>query len=105
IWAGLGLVQLALLAGEYSQAHMLAVTFFAATTMSAYLARLFLVLRKNQIYPRNPRAWRLAFCSTLVCFSSAWGILSCCSYASSGFSQWNSLLITFCILSISFGAI
>jgi len=84
---------------------MLAVTFFAATTMSAYLARLFLVLRKNQIYPRNPRAWRLGFCSTLVCFSSAWGILSCCSYASSGFSQWNSLLITFCILSISFGAI
>ena len=83
---------------------MLPVTIFAATTMGAYLVRLFLILRKDQIYPRNPRAWRVAFCATLVCFSSAWGLLSCYSDASNGFANWNSLLLTFCILGISFGA-
>jgi len=105
IWAGLGLVQFALLAGTYSKVHMQAVTLFAVTTMSAYLVRLFLILRKDQLYPRNPRAWRQLFCATLICFSSAWGLLSCYSYISNGFSYWNSLLLTFCLLGISFGAI
>ncbi len=105
IWAGLGLVQFALLAGAYSSVHVLAVTLFAVTTMSAYLARLFLIIRKSEIYPNNARGWRLAFCATLVCFSSAWGLLSCDSYITNGFSHWNSLLLTFCVLGISFGAI
>ncbi len=105
IWAGLGLVQFALLAGTYSTVHVLAVTFFAVITMSAYLVRLFLILRKDQIYPHNPLGWRLVFCTTLICFSSAWGLLSCYSYISNGFSYWNSLLLTFCVLGISFGAI
>jgi len=105
IWAGLGLVQFALLAGTYSSVHLLAVTLFAVTTMSAYLVRLFLVLRKNQIYPRNPPGWRRAFCATLICFSSAWGLLSCYSNFANGFSHWNSHLLTFCVLGISFGAI
>ncbi len=105
IWAGLGLAQFALLAGTYSRVHVVAVTLFAVTTMGAYLGRLFLVLRKNQIYPRNPRLWRQAFCATLLCFSSAWGLLSCYTYVSNGFSHWNSLLLTFCVLAISFGAI
>ncbi len=105
IWAGLGLVQFALLAGTYSKVHLLAVTLFAVTTMSAYLVRLFLILRKNQIYPSNPKAWRVAFCLTLVCFSTAWGLLGCYSYISNGFSNWNSLLLTFCTLGISFGAL
>jgi signal transduction histidine kinase len=105
IWAGLGLVQFALLAGTYSRVHVLAVTLFAVTTVSAYLARLFLILRKDQIYPPNPRAWRAAFATTLVCFSSAWGLLSCYSYISNGFAYWNSLLLTFSVLGISFGAL
>jgi signal transduction histidine kinase len=105
IWAGLGLVQFALLAGTYSKAHVLAVPLFAVTTMSAYLVRLFLILHKNQIYSHNPHGWRLAFCATLICFSSAWGALSCYSYIANGFSYWNSLLLTVCVLGISFGAI
>ncbi len=105
IWAGLGLVQFALLAGTYSRVHVQAVTLFAVSTMSAYLVRLFLILRKNAIYPHNPRAWRLAFSATLVCFSSAWGLLSCYSNVADGFSFWNSLLLAFCIIGISFGAI
>lgn len=105
IWAGLGLVQFALLAGTYSRPHAFAVALFAATTMGAYLIRLFLVLRKNQLYPRHAKAWQLAFCATLICFSSAWGLLSCYSSITNGVSHWNSLLLTFCVLGISFGAV
>ena len=105
VWAGLGLVQFALLAGTYSRVHLLPVTIFAATTMGAYLLRLFLILRKDALYPNNPRAWRTAFCVTLVCFSSSWGLFSCFSDVTYGFSHWNSLLLMFCILGISFGAL
>jgi signal transduction histidine kinase len=105
IFAGLGLAQFALLAGSYSGGLTLPVALFAACTMVAYLGRLFLVLRKDQIYPRNPRAWRVAFCLCLLFFSTAWGLLSGYSYDSYGFANWNSVLITFCVLAISFGAL
>ena len=105
IWAGLGLVQFLLLAGTHSKIHTLAVTFFAVTTIGAYVLRLFLTLRKDAIYPRSPGLWRIAFCTSLICFSTAWGLLSCYSDVVNGFSQWNSLLLTFCVLGISFGAI
>jgi signal transduction histidine kinase len=105
IWAGLGLVDFALLAGTHSRIHTLAVTLFAATTMGAYVLRLFLTLRKNAIYPRSPRLWRITFCASLICFSTGWGLLTCYSDVVNGFSHWDSLLLTFCVLGISFGAI
>ena len=105
IWAGLGLAQFALLAGSYSSGHALALILFAGATMAAYLARLFLILRKNEIYPRNPRRWRAAFCACLLCFSGAWGLLSCYSYICYGFANWNTLLLTLCVLAISFGGL
>jgi signal transduction histidine kinase len=105
IWAGLGLVEFALLAGRYSEGHVVAVTIFAISTMAAYLVRLFLILRKNQIYPRHARGWRVAFCACLLCFSGAWGLLSCYTYAAYGFANWNSMLLTICVLGISFGAL
>jgi signal transduction histidine kinase len=105
IWAGLALVQFALLAGTYSNVQSLALMLFTATTMTAYLARLLLILRPGRIYRRNPRVWRAAYCATLICFSSAWGLLCCQSYLSSGFSDWNSLLLTACVLGLSFGAL
>ena len=105
IWAGLGLVQFALLAGTHSKIPGLAVSLFAAATMAAYLLRLFLVLRKDVLYPRRPRAWRIGFCATLALFSAAWGLISGYSNVVNGFSHWNSLLLTFCVMAISFGAI
>jgi len=104
IWAGLGLVQFALLAGTYSKDRGPAVALFAMVTTAAYLLRLFLVLRKDQLYPASPRRWRLASCACLVCFSGAWGLLSSYSYVAYGFFNWNSLLLTICVLGIGFAA-
>ena len=105
IWAGLGLVEFALLAGTDSRVHALPVPICATTTMGAYLVRLLLTRRKHALYPRSPRAWRIAFCASLISFSAAWGLLSSYSAVVNGFSHWDSLLLTFCTLGISFGAI
>jgi signal transduction histidine kinase len=81
------------------------VTLFASVTMAAYLTRLFLVIRKPHIYPNNPHGWRVTYGVCLLCFSGAWGFLSCYSYLCYGFASWNSLLLTFSLLGISFGAL
>lgn len=105
IWAGLGLVQFALLAGTHSRIPTFAISLFAAASIGAYLVRLLLVLRKNSMYSVNPRLWRTALCATLICFSAAWGILSCYSNLVNGLFDWNSLMFAFCVLGIGFGAI
>ena len=55
------MVQLVLLAGTYFGDLPLVTSIFAVLGMAACLARLFLVLRKDDIYPRYPRHWRIAF--------------------------------------------
>ena len=105
IFAGLGLAQFVLLAGSYTGGPVLAVALFAATTTAAYLVRLFLVLRKEQIYRRNARGWQTAFCGCLFVSSAAWGVLSCYNYARYGFANWNSMLLTVCVLGLAFGAL
>jgi signal transduction histidine kinase len=73
--------------------------------MAAGLARLLLVLRKDEIYPRNPRAWRVAFCACLFVFSAAWAWISGYSYFSYGYTHWNSLLLTICLMGLSAGGL
>jgi signal transduction histidine kinase len=105
IWASLGTVQFVLLAGTYFVQHPLLTSIFAVLTMTACLARLFLVLRKGDIYPRHPRRWRIAFGACLLIFASAWGTITGLSYVGSTFSNWNSILLTFCVLGISAGGL
>ena len=105
IWAGLGLVQFALLAGTYSRVHVQAVTLFAVTTMGAYLVRLFLILPKKRHLSSPSPCVAIGLQRDAGVFLSAWGLLSCYSNIADGFSYWNSLLLAFCIIGISFGAI
>ncbi len=101
VWAGLATVQLLLLGGTYPKSHWLAVSSFALVATGACLARLFLVLRKDEMYEHNARRWRFAFCLSLLLFSGAWGLLSARSYLLYGYFNWNSLLLLFCTLAIS----
>ena len=72
IWASLATVQFVILGGTFFKDHPLSTTLFASAAMTACIARLLLVLRKDEIYPRNPRGWRVAFCSCLFIFSASW---------------------------------
>jgi signal transduction histidine kinase len=101
IWASLGMVQLVLLAGTYFVDLPLITSTFAVLGMAACLARLFLVLRKDDIYPRYPRHWRIGFSACLLVFAGAWGSMTGFGYVVYGYSNWNSVLLTFSVLGIS----
>jgi signal transduction histidine kinase len=105
LWAGLAAVQFALLAGNRFQNQGLATSVFASVTMTACFVRLLLVLRKGEIYPRHPHAWRVIFGACLFAFSTAWGLLSAYCYVTYGYFNWNSWLLTFCTLGLSAGVL
>ncbi|MBV8820178.1 MAG: hypothetical protein JO022_17590, partial [Acidobacteriaceae bacterium] len=65
------------------------------------LARLVVVVRKDDIYRISPRAWRFWFGFTLLIVGLGWGALTGYTVARGGYESWNSLLLTFCILGLS----
>jgi len=105
IWASMVAVQFVLLAGSFFRDHPLAVSIFAFTSMAALVGRLFLVLRKDDIYYHHPRLWRAGLCASVAMFSSAWSCLSARGYVTYGYLNWNSILLTFCLLGLSAGAL
>jgi len=105
VWASLGVVQLVLLAGTYFDVHPLATSAFAVVTMAAGLTRLFLVLRKGDIYPRHAGLWRKTYGACLLLFAGAWGSMTGFCYVTYGYSDWNSILLTFAVLGITAGAL
>ncbi len=105
IWASLGMVQFVLLAGTYFVAHPLVSSSFAFLAMGAGLTRLFLVLRKDDIYGRHPHVWSTAFGACLLIFALAWGGMTGFCYVVYGYSNWNSVLLTFSVLGISAGGL
>ena len=105
IWASIGAVQFIVLAGGYYKDHLGAIATFAFLTTAAGLARLIVVLRKDALYVRNRRGWRTAFCAFQVVFSSVWGLFAACVYTWYGCANWNAVLVTFCTLGLSAGAL
>jgi signal transduction histidine kinase len=105
IWASLAMVQFVLLSGTYFRDQPLATSLFVFFTMTATIGRLFLVLRKDEIYSRSPRGWSTAFAACIFVFACTWGSMTGYSYIVYGFSNWNSLLLTFSMLGITAGAL
>jgi len=105
IWASLGTVQFVLLAGSTFSDHAFATTLFAFFTMTASLLRLLLVLRKDEIYPRNPARWRIGFGACLFVFALTWGIFTAWSAVVYGYFNWNTMVLVFCLLGITSGAL
>ncbi len=94
-------MQFILLAGGYFQLHPLAVSLFATCATGASIARLFLVIRKDDFYPRHPGRWRAAFCACQLVFAGVWGLFTAASYTWYGYTSWNSVLLTFCSLGLT----
>ncbi len=105
VWANLGLVQFVLLSGTCLKDHPLVTVAFALITVCGALLRLLLVIRKNGIYSRSPRQWRIGFGASVFASSAAWGSLCAFSYVNYGYFNWNSLLLTVTVLGISAGAL
>ena len=105
IWGSMAMVQFVLLAGSYFRDQPVATVLFVFFTMSSTIVRLFLVLRKDQIYRRSPRAWTIGFAACLCVFSASWGSMTGLAHMVYGLSSWNSMLLTFSLLGISAGAL
>lgn len=105
IWTSLAAVQFVILTGSYSKDHPLALALFACFTTIACIARLLLVIHKDEFYERNPRLWRAAFCGCQLTFSGVWGLFIAGAGTWYGYSDWNSLLLVFCTLWLSTGAL
>jgi signal transduction histidine kinase len=105
VWAGLGMVQFLLVAGTYFRDQPVVASVFAIVTMGASIARMFLILRKDEMYEANPERWRKGFGACVFIVSGTWGLVTAFSYITYGYANWNSLLLTFCVLGMSAGSL
>ncbi len=105
IWTSMVAIHFVLLGGSFFKDHPATLTTFAAATTAACLARLFLVIRKQTLYASSPQRWRIALCCCQLVFSSSWGLLVAGCYVWYGYTNWNSVLVTFCALGLSAGSL
>jgi len=105
VWASMVAIHFILLGGSFFTDHPAAITAFAGTASSACVARLLLVIRKRALYSSAPWRWRMALFGCQLVFSSAWGLLLSSCYVWYGYTNWNSVLVTFCALGLSAGSL
>jgi len=99
------MVQFLLVAGTYFRDQPVVASVFAFVTMGASIARMFLILRKDEMYAASADRWRRAFGACVFIVAGAWGLVTGFSYVTYGYSNWNSLLLTFCVLGMSAGSL
>jgi signal transduction histidine kinase len=105
IWATIVGIQFILLSGSLYKEHPAALTWFAFAATAGCLGRLFLVVRKASLYRRSPEHWRFAFCLCQLISSSACGLLVGACEVWYGYTHWNTVLVSFCTLGLSAGAL
>lgn len=105
LWGTIIAIQFILLAGSFFKEHPVAITWFAVFAFTGTLGRLFLVLRKDSLYSYSPRRWRLAFLLCQSISSGSWGVLVAACDVWYGYTHWNTVLVAFCSLGLSSGAL
>ena len=100
-WVMLGMVQFLLVTSSFVHDQLGIASGFATASMGACVLRLFLILKKSAIYNASPRLWNVLFGSSIFIASSAWGFLAGYTVIVEGYSGWNGLLLTSCVLGIS----
>ena len=105
IWTSIVAIQFIVLSGTYFKEHPAAITAFTGLATAACLVRLFLLISKDSLYPHRPARWRVAFCTCQMIFSFTWGTFVASCYVWYGYTNWNSVLVTFCTLGLSAGAL
>ena len=101
IWAHLGVVQFLLFGSDYFKSQPVVAVLFALIAIGGLMVRMLLVFRKDFMYPAHPRRWRSIFGVSVGVVAGSWGLLTGCTFAVYGYSNWNSLLLTVCVLGLS----
>ena len=105
VWANVGMVQFLLVGSDYFKNEPIVASLFATITLAASVFRVFVVIRKDSIYGVSPQRWRRLLYVSIGLVSCGWGVLTAYTYLLYGFSNWSSLLLTFCILGLSAGSL
>jgi len=105
IWTSVVAILFILLSGDYYREHQAAVVAFACIGIGCCLGRLLLLLWKESLYSHSPIRWRMAYCALQITISSAWGLLIAGCYVWYGYTNWNAVIATFCVLGLSSGAL
>lgn len=105
VWANIGMVQFLLIFSDFFKNQPIMASVFTTVTLAASVMRLFVVVRKEQIYEVSPARWRAWLYTCIAVVSSGWGILTAYTYLRYGHSDWSSMLLTFCILGLSAGSL
>lgn len=105
VWANIGMVQFLLVGSDFFKTAPIIASLFTTVTLAASIFRVFVVLRKDHIYPVSPRRWRLLLYVCMGLVSSGWGVLTGYTYLVYGYPNWSSLLLTFCIMGLSAGSL
>ncbi|MGI8745314.1 MAG: ATP-binding protein [Bryobacteraceae bacterium] len=105
VWANVVMVQFLLIFSDFFKNQPIIASVFTTITLAASVARFLVVLRKEAIYALSPARWRLWLYTCIGLVSSGWGILTGYTSITYGYSDWSSLLLTFCILGLSAGSL
>ena len=100
-WVMLGMVQFLLVASNFPYEQPVVSSIFAVASVGASVLRLFLILRKQAIYPKNRQRWTVLFGSSILLASAAWGCLAGYMAVVQGYGGWNAMLLRCCVLGIS----
>lgn len=105
IAASAGVMLFLLILGDYFLDYPAISSTITATVLGGSGARLWLVLRRDKIYPPNPGRWRLWFGLSVGIVASALGAGSGLTFMARGFSNWDSVLLRTCVMGVSAGSL
>lgn len=105
VWAHVGMMQFLLFFSDYFSNEPIVASLFTAVTLGASAFRVFVIVKKDDIYSSNPKHWRVLLYSCIAVVSAAWGLLTGYTYIIYGHAHWSSLLLTFSILGLSAGSL
>jgi signal transduction histidine kinase len=98
VWGYPILVALLLFRTKYPQDHP-AITFTGVGCILLFTAaRLYLIVRKDRIYPSNPRLWRALFACSVSLPAAAWGLLTGLSIVLYPIPSLTWMILLFCLL-------
>ena len=98
VWGYGFLVVLLILATSYVHDHPAITISGAAALLFFNAVRLYLIVRKDRLYPANRRRWRILLSCTVLLAAGCWGILTSLAILFYPFTSWTFTILLFCML-------
>ena len=105
VWANIVMVQFLLFGSDFLRNEPVVASLFTVITIATGMLRVFAIVRKDMMYPANPQRWRRILTICMATSAGAWGVLTGYTYIVYGYTNWNSLLLTFCVLGLTAGSL